>query len=278
MTHQGAHIALVRKSTGEREPFSEEKLRASLRRAGAAPETVEEIVGHILAELRDGMETTAIYRHAFSILKKRERGVAATYSLRKAVMMLGPSGFPFEKFVAEVLKTKGYRVQTGVIIPGFCVSHEVDILAEKDNKHIFVECKFHNEATLKSDVKVALYVHARFLDLKKAHDTTERSTPKIHEGWLVTNTKATHDAVQYGSCAGLTVIAWNYPHEGNLHDLIRMSGVYPITLLVTLASGEKRHLLAEGVVSCKALLDNENILRSAGISPDRIPRIFKEIG
>lgn len=266
----------VLKSTGEREPFSEEKLRASLRRSGATPETVEEIVAHIMAELKDGMQTQAIYRHAFSILKKRERGVAATYSLRKAVMQLGPSGFPFEKFVSEVLKTRGYKVQTDAIIPGFCVSHEVDILAEKDNQHIFVECKFHNEVSLKSDVKVALYVHARFLDLQKGHSVNEGKSPKIHSGWLVTNTKATSDAIQYSECAGLTIIAWNYPHEGNLHDLIRESGLHPLTCLTTLSQGEKRALLQSGVVSCVEILGDGAKLRSAGVPAERIPRIKDE--
>ncbi|OHA84471.1 MAG: hypothetical protein A2408_04155 [Candidatus Yonathbacteria bacterium RIFOXYC1_FULL_52_10] len=277
MTTEPASIPWILKSTGEREPFSEEKLRRSLTRAGAQKETVEDIVAHIITEVRDGMDTRAIYRHAFSILKKRDRGAAATYSLRTAVTQLGPSGFPFEKFVAAVLTQHGYHTRTGVVVPGFCVQHEVDILAEKGNGHIFVECKFHSEPTLKSDVKVALYVHARFLDLQKAHELSESKGPKIHQGWLVTNTKATHDAIRYGECAGLRIIAWNYPHEGNLHDLIKESGVHPLTCLTTISVREKRALLAGGTVACSDLAKKPERLREVGVTSERIARIEREI-
>lgn len=277
MSAQTSSMPWILKSTGEREPFSEEKLRRSLERAGAEQGIVEDIVAHIVAEVRDGMDTRSIYRHAFSILKKRDRGAAATYSLRNAITQLGPSGFPFEKFVTAVLVRHGYRAKTGVTVPGFCVQHEVDILAEKGNGHIFVECKFHSEPTLKSDVKVALYVHARFLDLQKAHELSEHSGPKIHEGWLVTNTKATHDAIRYGECAGLRIIAWNYPHEGNLHDLIKESGVHPLTCLTTLSMREKRALLAAGTVACSDLAEDPERLREVGVTTERIPRIEREI-
>ena len=145
-------VAWVIKSTGERERFSLTKLRRSLVRSGADKETVETVISHIIPELHDGMKTSQIYKHAYSILKKSKYPVAIRYSLRKAVMELGPSGFPFERYVAEVLRRKGYRAQTGVILPGFCVSHEVDVLMEKDNRHIFAECKFHNQQGIKTDV------------------------------------------------------------------------------------------------------------------------------
>lgn len=268
---------LIQKSSGEREPFSEEKLRRSLVSAGASEEVAGVVIAHVLAELKDGMPTQAIYRHAFSILRRKARAVATTYSLRKAMIGLGPTGFPFEKFVAEVMRRHGYTAKTGVTIPGFCVSHEVDVLAEKDDRHIFVECKFHHDLATKSDVKVALYVHARFLDLQKGHAHNEANSPKIHEGWLVTNTKVTHDAVQYASCAGLTIIGWNYPEHGNLHDLIIESGVHPLTCLTTLSMGEKQALLLRGVVSCFALSEDAALLPAVGVPENRIARIRKEI-
>ena len=269
----------VIKTSGEREPFSLTKLRRSLVRSGADDATTEMVIAHIIPELHDGMKTAAIYKHAFSLLKKSKYPVAVRYSLRKAVMELGPSGFPFEKFVAEVLRGKGYTAQTGVILPGFCVSHEVDVLMEKDNRHIFAECKFHNQQGIKTDVKVALYVHARFRDLRKGHDVAEKAqeVPNIHEGWLITNTKLTSDAIQYANCAGLTVIGWDYPEKGNLQDLILETGVHPLTFLTTLSAGDKTNLLEQGVVMCRDLKDNNEPLRALGFSDDRIKKVVNEV-
>jgi len=223
------------------------------------------------------MKTSDIYKRAFSLLKKVKYPVAVRYSLRKAVMELGPTGFPFEKYVAEIFKRRGYNTHTGVVLKGFCVSHEVDILMEKDNEHIFVECKFHNQPGMKVDVKVALYVHARFLDLAKGHGLNEAGSPKIHEGWLVTNTKLTTDAIQYANCAGLTLIGWDYPAKGNLQDLILETGVHPLTFLTTLSMKEKSDLLGRGMVMCRDLKKNGAFLRNLGFSEERIKDVTEEI-
>ena len=271
----------VIKSTGERERFSLNKLRRSLTRSGADDETIERIVEHILPELHEGMKTSQIYKHAYSILKKNKYPAAIRYSLRKAVLELGPSGFPFEKFVAEVLRGKGYTAQTGVILPGFCVDHEVDVLMEKDNRHIFAECKFHNQQGIKTDVKVALYVHARFMDLQKAHDEAHKrhkgEVKKVHEGWLITNTKLTSDAIEYANCAGLTVIGWDYPEKGNLQDLILETGVHPLTFLSTLTQSDKNSLLEQGIVMCRDLKNSPAPLKSIGFTDEQIGRVVEEV-
>lgn len=271
----------VTKSTGEKERFSLRKLHRSLTRSGADEETINRVIDHITPELHDGMKTSQIYKHAYSILKKSKYPAAVRYSLRKAVMELGPSGFPFEKYVAEVLRRKGYKADTGVILPGFCVSHEVDILMEKGNRHIFAECKFHNQQGIKTDVKVALYVYARFLDLRKGHDEAHKKhlgeVPKIHEGWLITNTKLTSDAVQYANCAGLTVIGWDYPEQGNLQDLILETGVHPLTFLSTLSQANKNNLLEQGIVMCRDLKDNHAPLKSIGLSDEQIGKVVSEV-
>src|SRR3989344_922725 len=159
---------LVKKASGEVEPFSDAKLRNSLERAKVSREMIEEIVAHVRRELVSGSKTRDIYRHAFSLLRKRERPAAARYSLKRAIMELGPTGHPFENLVGELLKLRGFSVKVASIVQGLCVSHEVDVVAEQGSRHIMVECKFHNEQGIKSDVKVALYVQARFEDIQKA--------------------------------------------------------------------------------------------------------------
>lgn len=270
----------VVKTSGERQRFSFTKLRRSLIRSGADKETIQKVVEHITPEIKDGVKTSVIYKHAFAVLKKLKYPSAVRYSLRKAVMELGPSGFPFERYVAEVLRRKGYKAQTGVVLQGACVNHEVDIYLEKDGKHIFAECKFKNQQGLKVDVKTALYVYARFLDLQRAHSLTEeeeRKKKEIHEGWLITNTKLTSDAVQYANCVGLRLIGWDYPEQGNLQDLILETGVHPLTFLSGLSAKNKADLLEQGVVMCRELKTNNKHLRGLGFSDEKIREVVSEV-
>ncbi len=271
------NIPWVIKTSGVREQFSVAKLRRSLERSGADEATVQQILDHILPEVTDGTRTSLIYKHAFALLKKNLYPAAVRYSLRKAVMELGPSGFPFEIYVSEVLRRKGYTAETGVVLPGFCVLHEVDIYLRKNDKHIFAECKFHNQQGIKVDIKVALYIHARFLDLKKGHESKEQSgTRDIHEGWLITNTKMSADAIQYANCVGLRLLAWDYPEKGNLQDLILETGVHPLTFLSSLSSRNKTDLLAKGIVMCRELKENEQALRDIGFSEGKIKGVLRE--
>src|SRR5690606_19401708 len=98
-----------------------------------------------------------------------------------------------------------------------------------------------------------------------------------HEGWLVTNTKLTSDAISYANCAGLNVIGWDYPEKGNLQDLILETGVHPLTFLSTLSQHEKNSLLEQGVVMCRDLKTNESYLRSIGFSDEQIKKVVNEV-
>ncbi|WP_339881010.1 restriction endonuclease [uncultured Algoriphagus sp.] len=266
----------ITKASGEKAPFSEAKLRQSLERAGADLAVIDRIVSEIENLLFDGISTKKIYGKAFSILRKDSRSVAGRYKIKQAIIELGPSGYPFEKFVGELLKHQGYLTKVGVIIQGYCVSHEIDVVAEKDNKHFMVECKFHNRQGYKCNVKIPLYIKSRFEDVKKQWEKGEDHANKFHEGWVVTNTRFTEDAIQYGKCVGLILIAWDYPQQGSLSDRINVSGLHPITCLTTLTKPEKKMLIDNMVVLCKELCENPELLTEIGISESRIKRVTKE--
>src|SRR5690606_27233333 len=113
------------KASGERHVFSEDKLRVSLLRSGAPMSTVNNIIEAVISKLYDGITTAEIYRLAFSMLKKKGKGTAAKYKLKNALMELGPTGFPFEQFIARVFQQMGFETQTGKLLEGKCVFHEV---------------------------------------------------------------------------------------------------------------------------------------------------------
>lgn len=268
---------LIVKASGEKERFSVQKLRRSLKKSGAAPELIAEVLNHIRRELKDGTKTADIYRHAFSFLRKRHSLSAARYNLKKAIMELGPSGYPFERLVGELLKAQGFSVQVGKVHRGICVSHEIDVVAQKDNQHIMVECKFHNQPGIKSDVKVALYVRARFEDIEKQWKSKPEYSQKLHEAWLVTNTKLTSDAIQYSTCVKMKAIGWNYPAEESLQYLIEKSGLHPLTCLTTLSRFQKRQLLDRGLILCRDISQNKNVLKAMGVNETKITQTIEEI-
>ncbi len=273
----GKQVFIVKRS-GEREPFSETKLRRSLEKALASPAMIDEIVRHIRGELEEGMTTSEIYRHAFSLLKQHHAPLAARYSLKQAILDLGPEGHFFERFVGELVKSKGFAVEVGKVVEGFCVPHEVDVVGEKSDYHIMVECKFHNSLGVKSDVKVALYVQARFEDIERRWKAQPGHGQKFHEAWLVTNTKLTSDAIRYAACVGMKAVGWSYPDSDSLQSLTERSGLHPLTCLTSLNNSQKRRLLNQGAILCKDLLGRTNLLGSAGVSQKDISRTTKEIG
>lgn len=264
----------VVKADGEEEFFDPAKLDASLLRAGASDSARQAVTKKVLSELRDGMTTGDIYRHAYEYLREtEEKPVAARYSVKRAVLDLGPSGFPFEQFLAEVLRAHGWSARTGVALTGRCAPHEVDVLAEKEGRRIGIEAKFHNEAGGKTDIKDALYVHARYEDLRRAPEASSR----VDEGWLVTNTRFTRNAIRYAQCSNLTLLGWDYPRGRGLMEMIEEAHVHPLTCLTTLSEGEKRRLLEHKVVLCKSV-KTAHLLEEYGVKPDNIPAIMEEAG
>jgi len=267
---------LITKASGEKAYFDEDKLRHSLSKAGAEDFQVNEIISELVKELYDGISTKRIYHLAFDRLKNRSKHLAARYHLKQAIMELGPSGYPFEKFVGEILKYQGYSVDVGVIVKGKCVNHEVDVIALADHHHFMIECKYHNQRGIVCDVKIPLYINSRFKDVEAEWVKLPGHDKRSHQGWVVTNTKFSTDAIQYGNCAGLKLLGWDYPIKGSLKDLIDDLGLYPITCLTTLSKAEKQKLLDNKIVLCLELCENPKLLYDLGMNDLKVKRIKEE--
>ena len=198
------------------------------------------------------------------------------YSLRRAVFELGPTGHPFEDFIAELFRKEGWTVEWRKMVPGKCISHEVDVYAIKDNEALAAELKYHNDPNYKTDVKTALYVKARFDDIWQC-DPAVRATCPVDRGFLITNTKFTESAIQYSHCAGIELLGWSYPTEGNLYDRLVAAGIFPVTALTTLKKAEKRLLLDRGVVTTEMLLRSPDMFKEVGVGEGRRKRVEEEI-
>ncbi len=271
------HTTTIIKTSGDRVEFSIDKLRNSLKHSGADHDVIEQIVEKVQDELYEGISTREIYNRAFALLKKQKPVFASKYKLKKAIYELGPTGFPFERFVASILDYSGFTTKVNQLMQGVCISHEIDVVAEKNGKMTVVECKFHGEEGRHCNIKVPLYIHSRYNDVKAQWQLKKKSPKLLEKGWVVTNTRFTKDAITYGKCADLYLLSWDYPVNDSLKDRIDRLGLYPITVSTLLTGREKRFLLSRDIVLCRHLIKDTFFLDHLGVSQHRKEKILQEV-
>jgi Holliday junction resolvase-like predicted endonuclease len=265
----------VVKGNGEKVTFDAEKIRQALSFSGVDEEVIDKITAQVESRIYDGISTKKIYRIAFDLLKRDSYRNAGRYSLKKAIMELGPTGYPFEVFVGKIFETMGYEVETGVIVQGKCIRHEVDVIARKPGEMIMVECKFHSDSRTKSGVQVPLYIQSRFMDVKAAWENQYGKDIR-YRGGVVCNTRFSDDALQYANCAGLVLISWDYPAETGLKYWIDKTGLQPVTSLISLTKRDKQFLLEREIVLCNQLEENKEVLKKMGMTDFQIRKILNE--
>jgi hypothetical protein len=267
----------VIKGNGEKVLFDPEKLKQALALSGAEIAEQEKITSQVESKLFDGIHTQKIYQMAFDLLKKESHKIAGRYSLKNAIMEMGPTGFPFEIYVGKIFESMGYEVETGVFVQGKCIQHEVDVIARKPGEMIMIECKFHMDSSANSGVQVPLYVQSRYLDVKASWEKQYGKDIR-YRGGVVTNTRFSDDAMNYGKCAGLVLISWNYPADTGLKYWIDKTRLHPVTCLLSLTKKEKQFLLEKEIVLCNQLNKNLDVLRDMGLAENQIKKIIREAG
>lgn len=267
----------VIKSSGDKALFSYEKLKRSLRKSGAHPHVIDMIMEDLSEKVYDGISTRKIYKEAFNLLKRKKfRPFAARYKLKSAISELGPSGYPFEQYVSEIFKSRGYNTKLNQLCEGMTVVHEVDAIAEKENELNLIECKYHKSQSYSCDIKVPLYIHSRFNDISNKYSSNKKNPRKFFTGWIVTNTRFTLDAIKYSNYYGLKLVAWNYPEKGSLRDLTDQYSLYPITTLTTLNKMQKEILLSKKIILCMDICNNPDILNKIGLDESKSLEILDE--
>jgi hypothetical protein len=262
----------IKKSHGGLENFSQKKLFSSLQRAGLPSKQCRIITDRVSKEVHEGSKTKEIYRKTLKLVKQTSPAAAIHYSLKRAIFELGPSGHHFEVFVARYFQELGYKTQICQNIKGHFVNHEVDVIAEKDGKKYFVECKFHNRVGIKNDIKIALYVKARWDDLK------EGPAGKDLTGfYLASNTAFSLDALVYAKGTNLKLLGVNAPVEKSFLEEIKIMKLYPITSLRGLNKIVRNQLLDKGIILAQDIPRQANLLFQLGMHEDQIEKLMREI-
>jgi len=262
------------KASGEKEPFSHTKFCRSVQMAGAPSHVVSKVCGVVEREIKSGISTEELSRKTATYLRQEDVLVAAKYKLRAAIMELGPAGFFFEEYVAAILREYGYEAKVGQMVRGKCVAHEIDIQAVKGNEHFLVEVKYHNRRGLKSDVQVAMYMYARFLDIAEAKHKQRNK----HSAWLITNTKFTKKAIQYAECMGIQMTGWRYPKKQGLEQLIENKALYPITVLPSANTFIREQFAQANLMFVRDLLaySPESLVKKFGLYKKAAKQLIKE--
>jgi len=250
----------VVKRSGEREAFDPAKVRASIIRSGTSNSDAEKVMEQLKPHLYDGMTTEEIYRTVNKMLDAERK---VRFGLKKAILNLGPDGYRFEDFVARLFQAQGYDTKVRQSIPGQCVTHEVDVVLQKDDKRAMVECKFHNSQGIKCGIQTVLYTYGRFLDLSHVE--------QLDDVWLVTNTRFSSDVVHYAECMNIKLLGWKYPEVNGLETLIEAQRLYPVTVL-DLRRPDIMTLLDHDIVLVKDLMDQIELVKKLlpGREMDRI--------
>ncbi len=256
------------KASGDIEKFSSKKIFYTVKEAGASDKLARESVKYIKSIYHESMTTEEILNNLLIFLKK-EPGVSQRYNLKKAIMTLGPSGFPFEIFFARLLEYYDYETEVGLHLNGKNIIHEVDIVAKKKYKYM-IECKYHNQSGKSTKLHPAMYTYARFLDLNKYN---------FNYPWLVTNTKCSIDAVNYALGVNLKITSWNYPKEESLLRLIENKKIYPITISNIIKRYELEVFFKLNLILANDLLnkDVDWLVINTKINKNRILKIIDEI-
>lgn len=267
----------VIKAGGEPTLYDSGKIKRSLERVGAEQRVIEDVIEETKKELYDGITTKMLYKIVFKNLKRLKRSAAGRYHLKKAIMELGPSGFPFENFIASLLEAEGCKTVTNQIVSGRCVQHEIDVIAEIDRKNVMIECKFRGKEGSVCDIKEALYIYARFLDVENSCPSRSGGLQKFDRAMLATNARLTSDAEKYCNCVGMDFLSWNSPRGNSIRERIDRNGLYPLTCLTTLSKNEKELLLNKNVVLCHSICERPALLNGIGLSKARKVKVLEEM-
>lgn len=239
------------KSNGVREPLNLDKVRQVCHRVGASKEVCQQVAQNVKEKARDGIRTKDIYKLVHELLAEKDFATAARFTLRDSIFKLGPLGYNFEHYVSKVLAAYGYKTSLPPILQGACVTHEIDVLATKENRTAMMECKFRHTQEIFISIKDVMSTWARFLDL--VDGAAIGKCPHMDECWIVTNSRFSHQSIQFGHCKNMVMLSWNHPRERPFPAWIDDKGLYPITLLPKRGKDIQKKFIEAGFVLLRDL-------------------------
>ncbi len=120
----------VIKYNGKRQLYDRQKVLSSILHSGVQKNKVLEILKKIEGKLYNNISSKELYQIVSREIEKYGlKQHSRTYRLREALSRLDSSDF--EKFVKAFLEKEGFKCIWNQKIQGFCIDHQVDVIAGK---------------------------------------------------------------------------------------------------------------------------------------------------
>ena len=235
---------------GRREPFDGEKIIATCRRIGLSRQRAEDVLEEIVQNSVFPVSTKKIYNMVKEIVGRYGKEYPFIYGLRKSIAELDSQSF--EKYTSKLLSALGYSTEWNVIIEGYAVEHQIDVLAWKGRKYYIVECKRHVNPHRDTGLDVTLQVQARKEDILDGIEYGRGHA--IEKAWVFTNTKFSHHAIQYAETKDILLTGWKYKGEQSLERVAHLTKLIPITMM---SSRELDRLPQKGIITFSDFLEQK---------------------
>ena len=247
----------VTKANGYKQQFDRDKVIATCLRMGATPEVAAQIAEKVERHLYEGISTRQILQMIFRYLRSYKPAVKYRFDLRRALSLMEPKP-EFETFMRVLLAHSGFEVEGNWILRGKCGEHEVDAIARKDGVTYFVEVKHHTSYHALTGLDESRIAQAILEDVNDAYEAGTLKL-KVDQAMIVTNTRYSDHAIQYGGCKNIFQIGWGSPQGLGLRDMIEQGKLYPLSSLRGIRSDVKRRLVNAGIVLIKQLLKADGV-------------------
>ena len=268
-------VSYVTKADGSKQLFNREKIVQTCLRLGADQNTAMLIATQLEHRLYEGISTREILQIIFTLMRKYKPAVKHLFDLRRGISLM-ESKPEFEVFVRALLFHNGFDVQPNTILRGFCGLHEVDALASKAGLTYFVEIKHHIKYHAFTGLDESRIARAILEDVAEGY-TRGVTDLKIDRAMIVTNTRYSDHAINYGQCRHILQIGWASPEVG-LRDMIEKHKLYPLSCLRGISANIRLKLIDVGIVLIKQLLnqDSNYIVRKTGLSKFEVSSLMEK--
>ena len=191
----------VTKANGSKQLFDKEKIVSTCQRMGANSEVAIQIAQEIEENLYPDITTQQILNIIFTLMRKHKPAVKHLFDLKYGISLM-ESKPEFEVFVRVILAHSGYQVKSNTILRGLCGEHEVDALVTKDDLTYLVEAKHHSNYHAFTGLDESRIARAIMEDVTDGY-ASGATEIKIDRAMIVTNTRYSEHAVNYGRCRGI---------------------------------------------------------------------------
>ncbi len=246
---------LVNKADGSKQLFDEKKIVQTCLRMGANREEAIQVARQIERSVYEGITTRKILQMIFSLMRKHKPAVKHLFDLKHGISLMA-SKPEFEAFVRVLLVHSGFKVEPNMILRGLCGEHEADAIATKDGLTYFVEVKHHGSYHALTGLDESRIARAILEDVTEgySHGLTRI---KIDRAMIVTNTRYSEHAINYGRCRDILQVGWASPEVFGLREMVEKHRLYPLSCLRGISAEVRLRLVEAGIVVIKQLLEQD---------------------